>query len=39
MGALFHHLPRLHHINAVGLANGGKAMGDRDLRPILSALG
>lgn len=29
MGALLHNLALLHHINTVGLTNGGKAMGDR----------
>ena len=38
-GARLDQLPFIHHIDAVGLADSGEAMGNRDRRPILRNLG
>jgi hypothetical protein len=35
MGALFNDLPAIHHVDVVGLANRGKAMGNGNRRPVL----
>lgn len=39
MAAVLYTLTLLHHTNAVGMANGGEAMGDRNRGSILRNLG